>query len=145
MCGHGAQRAEPEWVHAPVPRFPLSVRGSSRPCCRDSCVPRLGVQHHGSCPRHDAEELIPVLLTTPKVKEQEELSDLCKLTAHLALPRQISKQVGQILPPVPHTGSSGAHHRRQSLNAISLGVLPLLTADRLHLYFYSAVLGIAIL
>ena len=74
ICGHRAQRAEPGGVHAPVPQFPCPVRGSSGPCCRDSCVPRLGVQRHRSCPRRDAEELIPILLATPKTKEQGKLT-----------------------------------------------------------------------
>lgn len=71
--------------------------------------------------------------------------DICKLAPHLVLPRRISKWVGWIPYPmlaalVPITGGSGAHHRQQSLNAISplLCLSSLLTSS---VYWFSPAAG----
>lgn len=105
-------------VHTPVPQFPCPMQGSSGPCCRDSCVPCLGVQCHGSCPRHDVEELISILLATPKTKEQGELAQtFASLPLAWLYPGSFpSRSAGSHLPhptlgaPVPITGSNQPGH-----------------------------------
>lgn len=129
VCGLRSQWAEPRGVHAPVPQFPCPVQGSSGPCCRDSHMPRLRVQHCGSCPRHDAEELIPILLATPKTTEQGELAQTFASSpfAWLYPDKFLSRLAGSCLlypmlvAPVPITGGRA---RMQSARPLRLSSLP---------------------